>query len=113
MNNSQLLKVAIAQINTHVGAIESNTEKIIEHANRAAANWSADLVVFPELSLCSYPPEDLLYRDGLYRRVNAALQSICEKVSAITVVVGYPKKSERGLYNMAGVIQDGRQRGQV
>lgn len=107
MNNSQILKVAIAQINTHVGAIESNTEKIIEYANRAAASWSADLVVFPELSVCSYPPEDLLYRDGLYRRVNAALQSICEKVSAITVVVGYPKKSERGLYNMAGVIQDG------
>lgn len=107
MNNTVALKVAIAQINTHVGAIENNAAKIIDYANQAKQQWCADLIVFSELTLCSYPPEDLLYRDTLYVRIDSALQLIFESVQGITLVLGYPKRTAHGLCNMAGVIQDG------
>ncbi len=106
-NNISLLRIALAQINTLVGDIESNTDKLIKTANTAIQEFNADLVVFTELTLCSYPPEDLLYRQGMYRRIEEAIEKIRQNIKKSTVVFGYPQKTEHGLCNMAAIIQDG------
>jgi len=107
-SNIDRLCVAIAQVNTLVGDIELNAQKVINLTIQAIEEFNADLVVFPELTLCSYPPEDLLYRSGLYQRIDAAIESICQQVKGISIVIGYPRKCTQGIYNMAGVIQDGK-----
>lgn len=96
-----------AQVNLLVGDVEGNTQHIIETANRAYHDHKADLVIFPELSLTSYPPEDLLFRPALYRRVHQALQKIADEVKT-TVVVGYPDSIEGKYYNKAAVIEPGK-----
>ncbi|MCB1858662.1 MAG: NAD+ synthase, partial [Gammaproteobacteria bacterium] len=67
----------------------------------------ADLILFPELSLTGYPPEDLLLRNELLDRVEQALERIRGAVSGIAVVVGYPRRREGRLYNAAGVFREG------
>ncbi len=105
---SQKLVVALAQINFHVGDIPGNTRKVIAEAKRLAAMGTVDLVLFSELALTGYPPEDLLLRPSLKTRIDQAIADICEQVSGITLIVGYPKVSEGYLRNMAGVIQNGQ-----
>ena len=56
------ISVALAQLDLLVGDVAGNTEKILDYAARARDRLQADLVVFPELSICGYPPEDLLFR---------------------------------------------------
>lgn len=102
------LVIVGAQINLLVGDIEGNTQLIIDTAHRAYREHKADLVVFPELSITSYPPEDLLFRPALYRRVHQALQKIADDVKHTTVVVGYPDQIEGICYNKAAVIGDGK-----
>ncbi len=104
---SASLNIAIAQINCLVGDIEGNARRVIETAGRAREKLQADTVVFPELTLTGYPPEDLLLRPGLHRRVRNALVQIGEEVSGIDVIVGYPLQEEGALYNTAGVLRDG------
>ena len=67
------VKVALAQVDLAVGAVTANTRKIIDYASRARDELQADLVVFPELSICGYPPEDLLFHAGLRQRTEAAI----------------------------------------
>jgi NAD+ synthase (glutamine-hydrolysing) len=98
----------MAQLNLLVGDIEGNAEKIIAAAERARDELKADLVVFPELALTGYPPEDLLLRPGLHTRVLAALQRVNLKVSGIDVVLGYPRSARGGLYNAASLLRDGQ-----
>ena len=102
------LRIALAQLNLLVGDIEGNAGRIINAAARARDEQQADLIVFPELTLTGYPPEDLLLRNELDIRVEAALDTLCRSISGITAVVGYPKQREDGLYNSAGVIRDGQ-----
>ena len=71
------LIVVTAQINLLVGDIEGNTDLIIDTAHRAYRNSKADLILFPELAITGYPPEDLLFRPGLYQRVHKALKKNC------------------------------------
>jgi NAD+ synthase (glutamine-hydrolysing) len=99
------LKIQIAQLNFLVGDIEGNAQRIIESAN--AAVGEADLIVFPELALTGYPPEDLLLRDEFIRRVEAAVATVLSRVNGIHLVVGYPLRSQAGLRNVAGVWRDG------
>jgi NAD+ synthase (glutamine-hydrolysing) len=101
------LNIAIAQVNMLVGDIEGNTRKIIEYAHRARQEMQADLIVFPELTLTGYPPEDLLFRNGLYRRIDKGLERIMQECKEITLVLGYPRRSGSELFNAAGVIQNG------
>ena len=68
----------------------------------------ARVIVFPELSLCGYPPEDLLLRSSMQARISRALDSLCEEVSGIYMVVGYPWQEGDACYNKAAVIADGR-----
>ena len=63
MNNT--VTVALAQLDLIVGDVQGNADRIIEYAGRARKELRADLVVFPELSVCGYPPEDLLFHSGL------------------------------------------------
>ena len=102
------LTIVGAQINLLVGDIEGNAQLIIDAANRAYRENKADLVLFPELAITSYPPEDLLFRPALYRRVHQALRQIADNVKHTTVIVGYPDYIEDKYYNKAVVIADGK-----
>lgn len=101
------VKVALAQVDLAVGDVAGNSRKIIEYSDRARSEIGADLVVFPELSICGYPPEDLLFHVGLRYKVENALAEIREQVSGIAVLIGYPEYVEGDIYNSCCVFQDG------
>ena len=101
------LRIALAQLNLFVGDVAGNTERIISAAAEARQRLQADLVMFPELSLCGYPPEDLLFHNGLRRQVNAAMDRVREVVQGVTVLVGYPEYDGDDIYNAASLIRDG------
>ncbi len=103
----QVLRVAMAQTNFLVGDIAGNADKIRQAVARARDELNADVVVFPELSLTGYPPEDLLLRDGLYQQVEAALAGIAPACRGIVAVLGYPRRHQGRVYNAAGVMRDG------
>ncbi len=100
------LKIALAQCNFHVGDIPGNTAKIIEAAKKAADD-GAQLIVFSELALTGYPPEDLLMRASLELRVKEALEEVAAISHDIAVAVGYPVTRDNRLYNCAGVWSEG------
>jgi NAD+ synthase (glutamine-hydrolysing) len=100
------VKIGLAQINTRVGAIDANTTKVLDYAARARAA-GCDLVLFPELTLCGYPPEDLLLHRGLRTRVVAALDRVRTEVRGIAVYVGYPEYHDDAIYNSAALLRDG------
>ncbi|MBO8086659.1 NAD+ synthase [Marichromatium sp. AB32] len=107
MNASQpTSRVRIVQFNPLVGDIAGNAEQVIA-ALAAARAEGIDLVVFPELALTGYPPEDLLLRPECAERVEAALARIRAASAGITLVLGYPRTAVGGLFNVAGVIRDG------
>jgi NAD+ synthase (glutamine-hydrolysing) len=101
------VKVALAQVDLAVGAVRANTEKILDFAARARDELQADLVVFPELSLCGYPPEDLLFHAGLRKRTVQALAEIRDRIRGIAVLVGYPEYEQDRIYNSCAVFADG------
>ncbi len=101
------MKVAIAQINCMVGDIAGNVEKIMAHAAQARAQ-GATLLITPELSLCGYPPEDLLLRDDFLQACKKALVQLSTTLADITVVVGHPHQVGEACYNAASVLQDGK-----
>ncbi|MGD8784082.1 MAG: NAD+ synthase [Thioalkalispiraceae bacterium] len=101
------IKLVMAQLDFLVGDIEGNADKII-NACEKAVQINAQVIVFPELALTGYPPEDLLLRPELHQRCDVALEKIVKSVANIDVVLGYPKWMGAGLQNMAGVIQSGR-----
>lgn len=102
------LRVALAQLNLLVGDVAGNVQKMIAAARRARDELKADLVVFPELSLTSYPPEDLLLRPELSVRVELGLGEMLKQLAGIDVIVGYPKRQHGKLYNVASLLRDGR-----
>jgi len=97
--------VALAQINLMVGDIAGNARRVIDCAERLRGK--ADIIVFPELTLTGYPPEDLLLRPACDTRVASALRDIAEAAVGITLVVGYPALRDGIRYNAAGVLRDG------
>ncbi|MGL5105482.1 MAG: NAD+ synthase [Plesiomonas shigelloides] len=101
------LTVALAQLNMLVGDIEGNAQKIIT-TTREQADAGADLVVFPELALTGYPPEDLLLRPDLMVRVNAQLELIAQVSRKTAVLVGHPWPEDGTLYNALSVYAEGR-----
>jgi NAD+ synthase (glutamine-hydrolysing) len=104
---SQSLRVVMAQLNLRVGDVHGNVERIIAAANEAREQWQADLVLFPELSLCGYPPEDLLLRSSMQRRIEQGLQRLLDEVRGIYLVVGYPWLEDGQRFNACAVIADG------
>jgi len=104
---AQKLQIVMAQSNLLVGAIQENTNRIIAVTQDAIREHGADLVVFPELSLTSYPPEDLLLRPSIKNRIDAALDRIRQARLPTCVVVGFPDKQPEGLFNALCVIRNG------
>jgi NAD+ synthase (glutamine-hydrolysing) len=101
------MKIAIAQINCMLGDLTGNAAKILDYANRAKQQ-GASLMLTPEMSLCGYPPEDLLLREGFYKACHVALLNLAQKLEGITVVVGHPHELAGKRYNAASVLRDGR-----
>jgi len=102
------LTVVAAQINLLVGDIEGNADRIIESAKKACHDSKPDIIMFPELAVTGYPPEDLLLRPGLYKRVHEALDKIASSVKHSTLIVGYPDQVKGKQYNNAAIIQNGK-----
>ncbi len=99
------LTLLMAQINPIVGAIEANTQQIIDIVlNNQTAH---DIILFPELTLTGYPTEDLLLRSELFTRVECALDAIKRVVSNCHVIIGYPMREDNRIYNVAGIFYDG------
>lgn len=106
------MKTAIAQINTTIGDFPGNRKKILEYATRARS-LGAELVLFPELAICGYPPMDLLDHEAFVEQNLASLRHLqAELPPEIAVVVGYVDRSGIGagksLRNVAAVLRDGR-----
>ena len=104
------MKIALAQLNLCVGDIAGNTARIVETIARARDEAKASLVVFPELAITGYPPEDLLFRPGLHQRVEHALGEIERATHGIAVVVGHPERDDGIVFNSASHIVDGATR---
>ncbi len=102
------LDVVMAQINPLVGDIDGNAAAVVEHCRAALHAHAAQVVAFPELTLTGYPPEDLLLRSSVAVRVERALERLCRELPPdLWVVLGYPRRGERGLCNVAGLIHGG------
>ena len=101
------LCVVMAQVSTRVGDVHGNTERVIAEAHRARDEHGADVVVFPELTLTGYPPEDLLHRPDFIETIGQALARLRDAVTGVAAVVGFPHHDRQGLYNSAAVFQDG------
>jgi NAD+ synthase (glutamine-hydrolysing) len=100
------LRIVMAQQDFLVGAINENAGRIIA-ACRQAAQLQADIVVFPELALTGYPPEDLLLRPHFVEDCDAAMQHILREVRDVVAIVGHPYRDGGALYNVATVIGNG------
>src|SRR5690606_5320992 len=103
---SQSLVMALAQQNFLVGDIAGNAQRIVE-LSRQAQQQGADLIVFSELAVTGYPPEDLLLRPSLQLRVEQALQQIAAASQDIAIVVGFPWRENGQLFNCAGFWHGG------
>lgn len=103
-----MIKIALAQINSTVGDLSLNAKKIIGAMEEAA--WQkADLVVFPELALCGYPPEDLLLKKHFINDNIKALDAIAKKAHGICAIVGFVDSDASGrIYNAAAVLSSGK-----
>src|SRR3954452_18462863 len=100
------LTVALAQIDSTVGDLEGNAEKIRAGIERARSE-GAQLVIFPELALTGYPPEDLLIKTQFLRRTAERLEELAESAEDIVALVGYPQLQD-DVYNACAVLSDGR-----
>src|SRR5437879_1366735 len=100
-----LLRVALAQINPTVGDIAGNARKIAERTS-AAREQGAAMVVFPELSLTGYPPEDLLLKTSFLQQTATALEELAGQTRGIVALVGFPESAD-DVYNAAAVLADG------
>ena len=105
------MKIALAQLNYHVGNFEQNTSKIIRSIERAK-NDEADLIVFAELSICGYPPRDFLEFNDFIRLCNEAVESIAQHCIGIAAIVGSPainpQVEGKDLFNAAWFLSDGK-----
>lgn len=102
------LRIALAQFDFPVGAVAANAEKIIALANQAKNQYQADIILFPELAVSGYPPEDLLNRPDFLNDCAAAIQTIAETIEGIVAVVPWPHAVGSVVFNAASVIRDGK-----
>ena len=101
------MKIAIAQLNPMLGDLAGNVERILQYAEEAKAA-GATLLVTPELALCGYPPEDLLFRRDFRVACAEALGALAPRVTGIKIIVGHPHVKNGKLYNAASLIENGR-----
>jgi NAD+ synthase (glutamine-hydrolysing) len=101
------LRIALAQHDLLVGDVHGNATRVVNTARQARADLKADLVLFPELALSGYPPEDLLFHRGFRRQIEAGLAKVREEVQDISVMVGFPEYAGTAIYNSAALISGG------
>ena len=105
------MKIALAQLNFHIGNFDYNVNKIISSISRAKS-LGAELIVFPELSICGYPPRDFLEFDDFIAKCESAVSQIAEHCQGIAAIVGLPSKNNsntgKPLFNSACFIEDQR-----
>ena len=101
------LRVVMAQLNLMVGDIEGNTSLVLKNAERAISEFDADVIVFPELTLTAYPPEDLLLRPSLKLRIDRAIDAILQADLPIHIVLGFPESIDGKLFNALTVLEGG------
>jgi NAD+ synthase (glutamine-hydrolysing) len=101
------LRIALAQLNFFVGDVDGNASRMVEAARVAREHHRADLVLFPELALSGYPPEDLLFHGGMRRRVTQGLERAHREIRDIAALIGYPEYAPEGIYNSALLLRDG------
>src|SRR5574337_968339 len=105
------MKIALAQINTTVGDFAGNEERIVRYACQAQKR-GADLVVFPELALCGYPPRDLVEKPEFVQRSEAELERLAERLPPIPALVGYVRRSRaeqgKAVADAAALLVGGR-----
>ena len=99
------MRLALAQINTTVGDLDGNRERILQ-AIAEARGAEADLVLLPELAVTSYPPEDLLLRPGFIRAAEESLEEIARETHGLVALVGFPD-FDRDLFNACAVCAEG------
>lgn len=102
------MQIVMAQINTLVGDWVGNREKVLIVCRETAVRNPEAVVVFPELTLTGYPPEDLLLRPSIGEQTDSTLAELCASLPpTLHVIVGYPRLAPGGLFNAAGVIHQG------
>lgn len=106
-----MVNIALAQLNFTVGAIAENAEKILACYHDAKQN-NVDILVFPELALSGYPPEDLLLRNDFLEQVDEAAKRLIAAFTEIDVVLTYPRKKQGQRYNSAIWVRDGKMIGE-
>jgi NAD+ synthase (glutamine-hydrolysing) len=104
---SDTLGIALAQVNLLVGDVQGNAARVVDGARSAREQLGADLVLFPELSLSGYPPEDLLFHRGFRRQIEAGLERVRAEVGTVAVMVGLPEYTRAGIYNSAALVAGG------
>jgi NAD+ synthase (glutamine-hydrolysing) len=107
MQMSSSLRIGLAQLNMFVGDVAGNAQRVIDASAEARDRLNAELVLFPELTLCGYPPEDLLFHNGMRKQVAAALERVRTETRGIGVLIGYPEYAGKDIYNSAALIRDG------
>lgn len=105
---STSLRIALAQYDFPVGAVHANAEKIISLALQARDQSQADVVLFPELAISGYPPEDLLNRSDFLSDCEQALRKVAESIQGIVAIVPWPHAVGSVVFNAASVIRDGQ-----
>lgn len=101
------LQLAVAQLNPVLGDLAGNAARILSHAMRAGAD-GATLLVTPELSICGYPPEDLLFRRDFRRACAEAVRALAREVTGISLLVGHPHEQDGKLHNAVSLLDNGQ-----
>ncbi len=102
------LRIAMAQFDFPVGAVDANAARIETLIAEARDVHRADVVLFPELAICGYPPEDLLQRPAFLAACEAALRRVAQTTQGIVAVIGHPESAGAVVFNAASVLRDGR-----
>ena len=102
------LRIALAQFDFPVGDVAGNADRIVALIEEARDEWEADLVLFPELALSGYPPEDLLLRPSFLGDCHREMARLAAAATGITAIVGWPESVGPVVYNAASLLREGR-----
>lgn len=105
--NVESIRICLAQINPKVGDVEGNAQLIVATATEALEKYAADVVLFPELALTGYPPEDLLFRPQFIHQVDAAINALAASNPGLCIVFGAPRQQQDYLTNCAIALHPG------
>ena len=106
-SSGTVLRIALAQMNSMVGDFDYNTNKIKSHLKQAR-QMAVDVILFPELAITGYPPEDLLLKESFLKNSHKAMEKIIPHIRGLTAIVGFAEKHGNAIYNSAALLCDGK-----